>query len=391
MEEMKRARRLTRLVVNSLLVFAAFAIILGTVARAGAGQWALLVPAAGAAVAFAWLYLRISNAIFEGRYLRREVAAAAVLAAVVALLGGAEAFGWGVLIPVWASVAVIGVTRRTAVMMGVGAYAAAMAATGVTVATGRSLAAVDLGAGGAMFLGAISYLVLIALLPPSNRLWVWIWQLAVKARDGQDAKANLAVAEERLRFARDLHDLVGHQLSAIAVKTELAVRLARADTDAATAEMGEVHELTRKALKELRQAVRGYRELDLAAELDSVRSVLEAAGVTCELHLPYRDPPAGVAPVFAYAVREAVTNVLKHSAATRCDITIRFDDYAASLEVRNDGVLEKPAEDLGAGLAGMAERLAAVGGTATARADRDGDFVLKAVIPLAQNTKPVNG
>lgn len=183
----------------------------------------------------------------------------------------------------------------------------------------------------------------------------------------------------------DLQDRVGRQLSAIAVKTALAVRLARVDTEAAAAEMGEVHELTRKALRELRSAVRGYQELDLGAELDSVKGVLEAAGVTCELHLPYRDPPEGVAPVFAYAVREAVTNVLKHSTAGRCDITIHFTEVEATLEVRNDGVTRRPAEDLGrglTGLTGLAERLESVGGKNTARRIGQGEFMLTVVVPL---------
>ena len=140
------------------------------------------------------------------------------------------------------------------------------------------------------------YALMSAVVPPSNRLWVWIYTLAVQAHEGREAHAQLAVAEERLRFARDLHDLVGHQLSAIAVKTELAVRLADADTVAAKAEMTEVNALTRTALRELRQAVRGYRELDLNAELDSVKGVLEAAGVRCELRLPYREPPAAWRP-----------------------------------------------------------------------------------------------
>ncbi|MFG1702901.1 sensor histidine kinase [Nonomuraea sp. M3C6] len=215
-----------------------------------------------------------------------------------------------------------------------------------------------------------------------KRMWMWIWQLAVQAHEGREAHTRLALAEERLRFARDLHDLVGHRLSAIAVKTELAVRMSDVDTGVAKAEMAEVNTLTRKALRELREAVRGYRELDLAAELNSVKGVLEAAGVRCEVHLPYRELPDGVAPVFAYAVREAVTNVLKHSSATVCDIMIRFTDREAELRVHNDGVARRQIADLGTGLAGMGERLAAVGGDMSAHPTEDGEFVLKAVVSL---------
>jgi two-component system sensor histidine kinase DesK len=215
---------------------------------------------------------------------------------------------------------------------------------------------------------------------------LWIWTLAEQAHQGREAHTRLALAEERLRFARDLHDLVGHQLSAIAVKTELAKRLSEADPAAARAELTEINTLTRKALRELREAVRGYRELDLTAELDSVKGVLEAAGVRCEVRLPYRELPAGLAPVFAFAVREAVTNVLKHSTATFCDISIRFTPEQAELSVRNDGVARRQAADLGSGLTGMAERLAAVGGAVRARPTEDGEFLLEAVVSL-----PVDG
>ena len=101
--------------------------------------------------------------------------------------------------------------------------------------------------------------------------------------------------------------------------------------------------------------MRGYRELDLNAELNSVKGVLEAAGVRCETRLPFRELPEGVSPVFAYVIREAVTNVLKHSAATYCDILVRFTDEEAEIRVRNDGVDRWRGEDLGSGLAGMAE------------------------------------
>jgi two-component system sensor histidine kinase DesK len=249
-------------------------------------------------------------------------------------------------------------------------------------ALGASVMGSGLSVGEALVFYMITDAIWCAIMPPSNRMWMWIWSLAVQAHEGREAHTRLAVAEERLRFARDLHDLVGHQLSAIAVKTELAVRLSDVDAGAAKDEMTEVNALTRQALRELRRAVRGYRELDLAAELNSVRGVLEAAGVRCEVHLPYRELPDGVAPVFAYAVREAVTNVLKHSTATFCDISIRFTAQEAELSVRNDGVQRRRAADLGSGLAGMGERLAAVGGKLSAHPTEDGEFILNAVVSL---------
>lgn len=384
MDAIKRARRLTLLVINSMLVVMWLMVGLVTVVELGSGlvHWMLVVPALIATIVFTWLYLRITHAVFERRYPFREVVASGALAVTAMALAGAEPFGWGFVLIAWLSVAAIGVTKRTAMLQGVGTF---LVATGISAFWGASGKGFPVAEGvppsAAIGSAAITYALICAFTPMTNRLWVWIWLLAAQAHEGQEAKARLAVAEERLRFARDLHDLVGHQLSALAVKSELAVRLADGNVAAAKGEMAEVRDLTRKALRELREAVRGYRELDLDAELKSVKSVLEAAGVRCTLLSPYRGVPRDSAPVFAYVLREAVTNVLKHSTASFCDITLRFTDEETTLEVRNDGVARKQAEDLGSGLCGLGERLAAVGGKLTALPDGDGEFVLKAVVP----------
>ncbi|MFC4114812.1 sensor histidine kinase [Nonomuraea zeae] len=384
MDPVKRARLLTRALLNLALVvmWSLVATRLAVSAGEGAAYW-LTSLALIAAVCFTWLYVRIVNAVIERRYPTREMVWAGALAFLSAAAGGGDPIGWGLVPVTWLSIAVVGTTRRTAVLLSVAAFAGCV-----------GLGALGLAAGGAVFseMGLIFSLSLLAqavvygifcvTLPLTNRLWAWMWVLAVQAHEGREAHTRLAVAEERLRFARDLHDLVGHQLSAIAVKTELAVRMSDVDAKAAKSEMSEVNALTRKALRELRQAVRGYRELDLTAELNSVKGVLEAAGVRCAVHLPYRDLPGEAAPVFAYAVREAVTNVLKHSEATFCDITLRFTDRQAELRVVNDGAARRQAADLGTGLAGMRERLAAVGGEVEARPTADGQFVLSAVVSL---------
>lgn len=371
--------------LNAVVVMMWFCIavsVLGT-ATDGRFSWPRWVPALIAMIVFTWLFLRISRAVLEGRYLKREVAAAGALALFAAALGGADPFGWGFGLLAWLSLAAIGVRKWVAVGLTAGTFVAGLGLGAMAVLTGQPLVSIPIpGDVAAIVTMGLVYALMSAVVPPSNRLWVWIYTLAVQAHEGRAAHAQLAVAEERLRFARDLHDLVGHQLSAIAVKTELAVRLADADTVAAKAEMTQVNALTRTALRELRQAVRGYRELDLNAELDSVKGVLEAAGVRCELRLPYREPPGGVAPAFAYAVREAVTNVLKHSTASFCEITLRFTDEEAELLVRNDGVARHQASDLGSGLTGMGERLAGVGGKVTARPTGDGEFLLRAVVSL---------
>ncbi|MFI6298715.1 sensor histidine kinase [Nonomuraea sp. NPDC050790] len=384
MDELTRARRLTRLVLNSTLGAMWLVILLNSAATLGMGRtaWWQIGPALLMTVVFSWLYLRISDAVFERRYPRRDIVISGALAFGSCALAGADVIGWGFVPMAWLSVAVVGVSRRTMILLLSGGWLVVSALAAVWTLAGHTLFVPEgTPAWRGIFMAAFTYLLICLMTPLSNRMWVWIWLLADKAHAGKEAEARLAVTEERLRFARDLHDLVGHQLSALAVKSELAVRLADGDVEAAKAEMTEVRDLTRKALRELREAVRGYRELDLPAELLSVRSVLEAAGVRCELNLPYRDVPDDVAKVFAYVVREAATNVLKHSTAGFCVITLRFTGDDATLEVRNDGVARRRALDLGSGLNGLNERLSAVGGKLTALPNGDGEFVLKAVVP----------
>ncbi|MFI7126614.1 sensor histidine kinase [Nonomuraea sp. NPDC050153] len=384
MDAITRARRLTWKVLLSNFVAMWLLVVLTSVVAFGDGslQWWRAVPALIAAICFTWISPRIIHGALERRYLIREVVLAGAFAVVAAALGGGEPFGWGMVLACWLSLATLQVPRRTVVLLAAGTWVVGVGISVSAVALGAAGTSLDLSIGQALVFYMIAFGIWCVIMPPSNRMWIWIWSLAVQAHEGREAHTRLALAEERLRFARDLHDLVGHQLSAIAVKTELAVRLSDVDSGAAKAEMAEVNALTRKALRELRQAVRGYRELDLAAELNSVKGVLEAAGVRCEVHLPYRDLPDGVAPVFAYAVREAVTNVLKHSTATFCDISIRFTAQEAELSVRNDGVQRRRAADLGSGLTGMAERLVAVGGKMSAHPTEDGQFILNAVVSL---------
>ncbi|SDJ61117.1 sensor histidine kinase [Nonomuraea jiangxiensis] len=384
MDPIKRARRFTWIMLLSSLVIMWVLIVLTIAIAIGEGRisWWRTAAALVAAILFTWLALRMLTSLLDRRYPTRLVVGTAVLALVVAVLGGGSPFSWGFTLMVWLTLAVLEVRRRTVVLIAVGTWVVSVGVSALYLVDGSSPVRPGSDAVSMMIIMVLVYGMWCAFLPPCNRMWMWIWSLAVQAHEGREAHTRLALAEERLRFARDLHDLVGHQLSAIAVKTELSVRLSDVNPAAAKAEMAEVNQLTRKALRELRQAVRGYRELDLAAELNSVKSVLEAAGVRCQVHLPYRELPDGVAPVFAYAVREAVTNVLKHSIATVCDITIRFTAEEAELRVRNDGVGRQQVAELGTGLAGLGERLAQVGGKVTALPTKDGQFILSAVVSL---------
>ncbi|HET7385879.1 MAG TPA: sensor histidine kinase [Nocardioidaceae bacterium] len=193
----------------------------------------------------------------------------------------------------------------------------------------------------------------------------------------REDNARLAVAEERNRFARDLHDIVGHSLTVITVKAELANRLFDVDADRARAELADLERLGRDALAEVRHAVAGYRELTLAGELVRAREALGAADI--EAHLPNSvdEVPAALRELFAWTVREGVTNVIRHSGAASC--TIRFE--AGRVEIIDDG--RGPGGDAtvgrrdGHGLVGLRERAAKVGAVLVTRAMEPRGFVLE--------------
>jgi two-component system sensor histidine kinase DesK len=195
--------------------------------------------------------------------------------------------------------------------------------------------------------------------------------------------AALAVAEERERLARDLHDILGHSLTVLAVKAELAGRLVRLDVDRAEHEIGEVERLARDALADVRAAVSGFRETSLAGELVTARAALDVAGIEAELPGAVDDVPGERRELFGWAVREGVTNVIRHSGARRCRVVVNAD----GVEVSDDGrgpVAEvgaerggDPAQATGHGLAGLRERAAAVGAAVTVGRSADGGFRLR--------------
>ncbi|MFB9477155.1 sensor histidine kinase [Nonomuraea salmonea] len=192
----------------------------------------------------------------------------------------------------------------------------------------------------------------------------------------------LAVDNERLRFARDMHDLLGHSLAVMTVKSQLAARLADADPARARAEMEQVEELSRQALAEVREAISGYRELSLPDELDGARRALGTAGVRLEVAAGPLPPAAE--PVLAWVVREGTTNVVRHSGARACRIRLGVADGQAYAEVRDDGRGSEVAGDEcgGNGLRGLAERIEVAGGTLTSGPAEDGGFLLNARIPV---------
>ncbi len=191
----------------------------------------------------------------------------------------------------------------------------------------------------------------------------------------REENARLALDDERNRFARDLHDILGHSLTVITVKAELANRLIDVDADRARAELADLERLSRDALSDVRRAVEGYRELTLPGELSRARMALSAAEITAELPNTTDDIPSDRRELFAWAVREGITNVIRHSGARRCTVVLREHE----IEVRDDG---RGAEAAGAGngLTGLRERAAALGGTVITQSLSPG-FSLRVVVP----------
>ncbi|HEX4955209.1 MAG TPA: sensor histidine kinase [Thermoanaerobaculia bacterium] len=208
--------------------------------------------------------------------------------------------------------------------------------------------------------GWVPGVVFSALIGALNIHFVTEQRRNSRLRLAQEEVERLAKVAERERIARDLHDLLGHTLSLITLKAELAARLAERDPQRARREMEEVEQVSRQALAEVREAVQGYRESGLAAELIGARVAFETAGIELELVTgPYSVAPR-VEAVAALALREAMTNVVRHSRARSCRIELAQADGRLRLAVADDGAGSRARE--GAGLAGMRERVEAVGG-----------------------------
>jgi len=181
-----------------------------------------------------------------------------------------------------------------------------------------------------------------------------------KLRLAHEEIEQLAKVAERERIARDLHDVLGHTLSVIVLKAELAGRLFSRDPKRAAAEIADVEQISRKALGEVREAIRGYRSEGLQAEIDRAQHVLDAAGVTltCETKPPSLNPAQES--VLALAVREAVTNIVRHAQASRCRLEFRNIDGVTFLSMEDDG--RGGVREEGNGLRGMRERVESLGG-----------------------------
>jgi two-component system sensor histidine kinase DesK len=324
-----------------------------------------VVAAAGLA-AFAALYLRLFW-ILPSVATERRAEGTALLGAVAALaIALSLAFGdeWLVLL-IYLGVAVaLALPARFALP-------AIAAVAGVSVAiTGETDLAVQI----------VSFGVLLVAV---RRLMELVGELeAARAQ-----VAELAAGEERLRLSRDMHDLLGHNLSVIALKSQLARKLLGRDPSAAEGEVRDIESVARSSLKEARAAVRGMRSASLASELDRAREALETAGIEVEVRTT-GPLPARVEAVLGFAAREGATNVVRHSGAARCEIVVRRVGDSAELELRDDGVGAVSASGQGTGLRGLAERMAEAGGRLEASPAEGGGFLLLARVPIATSLSP---
>lgn len=214
----------------------------------------------------------------------------------------------------------------------------------------------------------------------------WFWQLVHRLEQARRLEADLAVADERLRFAADLHDVQGHHLQVIALQSELATRLAATDPDGAAAQMAQVHEHARTALADTREVVHGYRRTPLGDELANATRVLDAAGIDGRLDHGTTSHAAAVGEpgrqLLGLVVREATTNILRHSEARRARLALDIDDTIAHLAIHNDGATATTDQGPGTGLAGLAERLAEAGGRLQWQ-QQDGWFTVTARVPIS--------
>jgi two-component system sensor histidine kinase DesK len=191
--------------------------------------------------------------------------------------------------------------------------------------------------------------------------------------------AELAVGRERLRVSRDLHDLLGQSLSAVSLKGDLALRLLRGDPPAARAEIVSLTEVARDTLRGMRAVTRDEHAVSLRTETEGAAALLSAAGIDARIDLDLPDLSPPVENLLAWAVREGVTNVLRHSQASTCSITAGRWDEHVRLEIVNDGARAPVGE--GSGLAGLTERAAALSGSASAGPVGDSRFRLLVEVP----------
>ncbi len=251
-----------------------------------------------------------------------------------------------------------------------------------------------------LVLGIFSGMAWLVLPTAAIGLWAtaFVRQVAAVAelKAAREELARLAVSEERLRFARDLHDLLGHSLSLITLKSELAGRLLPAAPERAATEVRDIEGVARQALSEVREAVAGYRRPSLDEELKGASEMLEAAGISCRIENEVGVLPSEVDAILAWTVREGTTNVIRHSQAKHCRVLLARDGEEVYAEITDDGEGSQKGNPKtpASGLSGLAERVRTLAGQVEAGSPPDGGFRLRVSLPagsgaaLSEGTGP---
>ena len=346
-------------------------LLIGTDVPAGPKLGVLVAATVGAVVVAAAsvpLLLRPSGDARPGHPLVIALVALSALVWAIALVPPFSGFGWAFTLAIAGGVLsclVHGWWR-------VGAVGATYAAIAVAPLVGAGSSPVETETD----LVLVGTLAVFALMPISA---YWVLQVVLRLDHARQVAAELAVARERLRFATDLHDIQGHNLQVIALKSELAERLLDDEPERAAAEIADIRVIARTALDDTRAVVNDYRTVTVAVEARNAASVLRSAGIHCEVRIDAAGLPADIGAVFAVAIREAATNVLRHSGATGASIDLGQSGAGGyRLTVSNDGAREP--RGTGTGLAGLARRVEAVDGTV--RASRAGTtFTLVVDVP----------
>ena len=261
-------------------------------------------------------------------------------------------------------------------------YAAAMPAHGFAVKQAAWVLAAQVVIG-TMVAAALGWPPIYFLMVAVISALIGAVTIQAAATEAGNAKLRIAQAEverlaklaERERIARDLHDVIGHTLSLVVLKTELAQKLIASDSGRAMAEMADVERIARGGLAEVRQTITGYRSGGLAAELEHVRETLVAAGIEATIEAGSIPLPPAQETALSLALREATTNVIRHAAATECHIRFYAQDTSVLMEVADNG--RGGDAPFGNGLTGMRERIQALGGVINREADHGTRLLIK--------------
>jgi two-component system sensor histidine kinase DesK len=343
----------------------------------------LTLVAVAAALAAIPLLLRVSGEAAPGHPLVLALLGAAGAVWLLAVPAPFAGWGWAFLFALAGGVlsCLVGGWWKTAVVLGTYAIIAGGGVIGILTSPAAVVA--PAGADDTADLIVLGTLALFTLMPLSA---VWALQVVLRLEHARQTAAELAVAKERLRFATDLHDIQGHNLQVIALKSELAERLLSSRPEQAGREIADIRVIAQAALDDTRAVVNDYRTVTVAVEVRNAAAVLRSAGIRCEAHIETPGMPTAIGAVFAVAIREAATNVLRHSQATEATIELVLADpgeYRLTVNNNEAGAVRRG----GTGLAGLAHRVAAQHGTVeTSRTDDT--FTLVVRVPTTDAAVP---